>query len=130
MGPLINIRLDRIGQSIQPIFDLAGLLPDGVQGRWITRRIGSMGTAKGILMAEVVVSSAAYLSHGCGNRGGCFCSGGVESQESRTPLRKQMPKTKCMVVQRPVFWSIYLEEKIGKEGEKLKMLSYVTRDLF
>lgn len=53
----------------------------------------------------------------------------VESQESEAQLRKQMPETSV--------WSfngrgsrVYLEEKVGKEGEKLKMLSYVTKDLF
>jgi hypothetical protein len=62
---LEDIRLDGIAQRIQEILDLAGLLPDGIEGTWIVGHVCAR-PAKRVLIRDVVTGSPSDLGH-CGD---------------------------------------------------------------
>lgn len=62
---LEDIRLDGIAQRIQEIFNLAGLLPDGIEGTGIVGHVCA-GRAESVLVREVVTGCPSDLGH-CGD---------------------------------------------------------------
>lgn len=69
-----NVRLNRVSQCVQPVLNLAGLLPNGVQRTRITGRVCPRRTpSEGVLVSEIIARGAADLRHGGqldNNRGG------------------------------------------------------------
>jgi hypothetical protein len=61
-----HLRLDRIRNSVQPIFNLACLFTDGIQGAWVVGCSGGSGAAKGVLVAKVIACGATNMRHGSG----------------------------------------------------------------
>jgi hypothetical protein len=58
-----NIRLDWIAQSVQEVFDLAGLFPDRVKGTWIAIHLSSAGRSKRVMVRQVITRCPADLGH-------------------------------------------------------------------
>lgn len=90
------VRLDRFTESIQHVFDLASLLPDGIERTRIVRRIPSTRGPEVVRPTpKVVASGSSNCSHGGRFRSlgrGCGCGGERKSQscyKSTGLLRKQ-----------------------------------------
>jgi hypothetical protein len=62
-----HARFYRVGQRVQPVLDLAGLLADGIQRAGVAGGVlPAWPVREWVLVAEVVARGAAYLRHVCG----------------------------------------------------------------
>lgn len=94
-----HLRLDRIRNGVQPIFNLACLFTDSVQRAWVVGCSGCSGTSKGVLVAKVIACGATNMRHGSGVlvvRGSTRLieDDGVEGRGSATSVQTRR-KRKC-----------------------------------
>jgi len=67
---VVDVRLHWVGQSVQPVLNLASLLADGVEWARVTGGIGAAGATERVLVAKVVSGGATDLGHGGKERQG------------------------------------------------------------
>lgn len=97
-------RLHRVGQRVQPVLNLACLLPDGVQGTRVVGGFGSPRAAEWALVAEVVARGASYLGHDWWRGGEGRVESVVEGEKASVTVRRGRGGWRGWELERSATW--------------------------